>query len=109
MPWGTGGTPVILATWEAEIGRIRVSRPFWANSSQDLISKIARAKWTGGVAQVAELLFHKTKAEFKPQSQQKQTNKKKISTCQKNQNQQKSEDNTLKYYCVTNKSYDLSL
>jgi hypothetical protein len=26
-------------------------RPAWANSSQDLISKIARAKWTGGMAQ----------------------------------------------------------
>jgi hypothetical protein len=41
--------PVILDTWEAEIRRLR---PALANSLQDPIPKITRAKWTGGVAQV---------------------------------------------------------
>jgi hypothetical protein len=46
------------------------SRLVQANSSQDPISKISRAKWTGGVAQVAEHLLCKCVAEFKPSSQQ---------------------------------------
>jgi hypothetical protein len=29
------------------------SRPTWANSSQDPISKITRAKWTGGMTHCA--------------------------------------------------------
>jgi hypothetical protein len=37
-------------------------RPDWANSSQDPISKIARAKWTGGVAQGVEHLLCKYEA-----------------------------------------------
>jgi hypothetical protein len=40
--------PIIVATWEAEIRRIR--RPTWANTSQDAISKVTGAKGTGGVA-----------------------------------------------------------
>jgi hypothetical protein len=49
--------PVILATWEA-------------NSLQDPISKVTRAKWTEGVAQVVESLLCKHKAQFKLQSYQ---------------------------------------
>jgi hypothetical protein len=49
---------MILAIWEAEIGRMALQ----AKSTQDPISKITRAKWTGGVAQVAEHLLCKHKA-----------------------------------------------
>jgi hypothetical protein len=45
-------------TWEAEI-RKTGSKPAWANSSQDPISKITRAKWTGGVAQAVGCLLCK--------------------------------------------------
>jgi hypothetical protein len=38
------------------------SRPVLENSSQDPISKITRAKWTGGVAQVLEHLLCKCEA-----------------------------------------------
>jgi hypothetical protein len=55
-PWLT---PIILAIWEAEIRRIKVQGQ--ANSSQDPISKITRAKWTGSVAQVVERLLCKCK------------------------------------------------
>jgi hypothetical protein len=52
--------PVILTTWEAEIGRIMVrARPDQANTSLDPSSKITRAKCTGGVAQVRERLICK--------------------------------------------------
>jgi hypothetical protein len=37
-------------------------RPAQANRSQDPISKITRAKWTGGVAQAAERLLCKCEA-----------------------------------------------
>jgi hypothetical protein len=43
---------VILATWEASPGK-QFTRP---------ISKISRAKWTGGVAQAVECLLCKHKA-----------------------------------------------
>jgi hypothetical protein len=33
--------PIILATWEAEVGRI---------VARDPISTVARAKWTAGIA-----------------------------------------------------------
>jgi hypothetical protein len=55
---GTGGS--ILASYEAEIHKIVVQDQ--ANSSQDPISKITRAKWTGDVAQAAECLFYKCEA-----------------------------------------------
>jgi hypothetical protein len=42
--------PVILATWEVEIGRILVSL---GKQFETPISKITSEKWTGGVAQVA--------------------------------------------------------
>jgi hypothetical protein len=44
--------PVILATWEAEIQRLLKTR--LGNSSQNSISKITRAQWTGVVAGVVE-------------------------------------------------------
>jgi hypothetical protein len=47
-------TPIILATREAEIGRIKVQ-------GKTPISKITRAKWTGGVAQAVERLFASAK------------------------------------------------
>jgi hypothetical protein len=43
--------PVYLGGWDWEDQDLR---PGWANRSQDPISKMTRAKWTGGVAQVAE-------------------------------------------------------
>jgi hypothetical protein len=54
---GTGGShlSVTLATWEAEIGRIKVQ-------GQDPISKITRTKWAEGVAQVVERLLCKCEA-----------------------------------------------
>jgi hypothetical protein len=50
---GTGVSPSILATWEAELGR-----PVWANTLQDPISKLNRAKWTASVVQAVECLLH---------------------------------------------------
>jgi hypothetical protein len=55
-------TPVILATWDAEIRRIMVQGQTRANSSQYPISKITREKWTIGVARAAENLLCKLKA-----------------------------------------------
>jgi hypothetical protein len=49
----------ILTTLEAEMGRINSSR---ANSSQDPISKITRAKWTEGVIQAVKCLLCKHEA-----------------------------------------------
>jgi hypothetical protein len=48
-------TPVIQATWEAEIKRIEDQD----QPRQITISKITRVKWTGGVAQVVEHLLCK--------------------------------------------------
>jgi hypothetical protein len=51
--------PVVLASWEAEIRRITVQDQPRTNNSQDPpISKLTRAKWTGGVAQVVEHLLY---------------------------------------------------
>jgi hypothetical protein len=61
-------TPVILATWEAEIRRIKVRGQLKQNSVHNPIYKITRAKWAGGVAQVVECLLCKNEANFKPQS-----------------------------------------
>jgi hypothetical protein len=48
------------------------SRPAWANSSGDPISKITRPKWTGGVVQVVVLLCkHKTLSSNLSPSKQK--------------------------------------
>jgi hypothetical protein len=52
-------TSIILAAWEAEIKRIKVlGQP--RQSSLD--SKITRAKWSGGMAQVIECLLCKCEA-----------------------------------------------
>jgi hypothetical protein len=65
--------PVILATWEAEIMKIEV----WGQTGQivheTLISKITRAKWTGGEPWVVEHLLWKPKA---PSSNPSPTKKK---------------------------------
>jgi hypothetical protein len=50
-------TPINLATWEAEIGRIMVWGPTWAIISYDHISKMIISKWSAGVAQVVEHLL----------------------------------------------------
>jgi hypothetical protein len=50
-------TPVILATWEAKIGRISI----WVQPQQIVretpSTKITRAKWIGGVTQVWSTCF----------------------------------------------------
>jgi DNA phosphorothioation-dependent restriction protein DptG len=51
--------PSYLGSWDQED---HGSRPAWANSSWDSISKITRAKWTEGLAQVVEYLFSKHEA-----------------------------------------------
>jgi hypothetical protein len=50
-------TPVILTTWEAEIGRIILRGQSWQIVIKTPISKITSAKWTGGVAQVVDHLL----------------------------------------------------
>jgi hypothetical protein len=52
--------PNYLRGWDQEACS---SRPDWANSSQDPISKLTREKWTGGVAQAVEHLLCKYKAQ----------------------------------------------
>jgi hypothetical protein len=54
-------TPIILATWKAEIGRIKVRGQPGRIVHETPISKITRAKWTGGVAQALESLLCSTK------------------------------------------------
>jgi hypothetical protein len=49
-------TSAIIPTWEAEIGRIMVRGQF---GQRVPISKITRAKWTGGEAQLMEHLLSK--------------------------------------------------
>jgi hypothetical protein len=49
--------PSYLGSWDLNRG----SRPAWANGSRDHISKMTRAKWTGGVAQAVECLLCKCK------------------------------------------------
>jgi hypothetical protein len=48
--------PSYLGSWDWEA---QVSSPAWANISQDSISKIIRAKWTGGMAQAVKHLLCK--------------------------------------------------
>jgi hypothetical protein len=49
--------PIILATWEADIGRIEVQDQPRQIVLKTPISKITRAKWTGSVAQAVETCF----------------------------------------------------
>jgi hypothetical protein len=49
-------------------------RPAWGNSSRDPISKITKAKWTAGVAQVVKRLLCKGEAlssKFSPTKKKK--------------------------------------
>jgi hypothetical protein len=46
--------PVILATWEAEIRRIMVGGQSRQTVCETPVSKISRAKLTGGVAEEVE-------------------------------------------------------
>jgi hypothetical protein len=50
-------TPIILASWEAEIGKIMVQGQPRQIIQETPISKITRAKWTGDMAQVVECLL----------------------------------------------------
>jgi hypothetical protein len=54
--------PVILATWKVEITRIVSGGQPWQIVQDTPMSKITRAKWTGGVAQAVEHLLCKQKA-----------------------------------------------
>jgi hypothetical protein len=53
--------PVILTTWESEIGRFKVQDQLGQAVPEISVPKITRKKWTGGVP----------KAEFKLESHQK--------------------------------------
>jgi hypothetical protein len=67
-------TPVILATWEVVIQRITVLGQPREILHQTPISKISRAKWAGGVAQVVECLLCKCQAlisNFSPKKKKK--------------------------------------
>jgi hypothetical protein len=52
----------ILATWETEISGTKIWSQLRATSSREPISKVARTKLTGGVAQVAEDVLCKHEA-----------------------------------------------
>jgi hypothetical protein len=66
--WLPPVNPSYLGGWDQEDC---VLRPAWVNSSWDLISKITRVKWTGGVAPVTEhLLLQAWSPEFKHRSHQ---------------------------------------
>jgi hypothetical protein len=52
-------TPIILATWEADIGRIVVGGQPEQILQETSTVKITRAKWTGGMAPVVECLLCK--------------------------------------------------
>jgi hypothetical protein len=57
--------PIILATWEAEIGRVSSKqsvRSSQANSLQDPIFKITRARWIEVVTQEVESLLCKAES-----------------------------------------------
>jgi hypothetical protein len=55
-------TPIVLATWDIAIGRIEVQAQCEQIVFETPISKIARTKWTGSVAQVVEYLLCKHEA-----------------------------------------------
>jgi hypothetical protein len=51
--------PIIPAMWGTEIGRIAVGGQLGKILCEDPISKITRANWTAGVAQVVKCLLCK--------------------------------------------------
>jgi hypothetical protein len=51
--------PAVLATWEEKIGRIEVLGQPTQILYDNPITKITRAKWTGGMVQVVQYLFCK--------------------------------------------------
>jgi hypothetical protein len=53
--------PIILAIWEAEIRRMMDQSQSGKIVPKTSISKITRAKWTGGVAQVVGVCFASAK------------------------------------------------
>jgi hypothetical protein len=61
-------TPEILATWEADIRRTAIQGQPGQRDSETLISKITRAKWTGGVAQALSLSPSPTRQKKKPKN-----------------------------------------
>jgi hypothetical protein len=54
--------PVILVAWETEIGMTVVQNQSRQIVLETIISKITRAKWTGGMAEEVEHLFWKCEA-----------------------------------------------
>jgi hypothetical protein len=68
--------PNYLGGWDQEDNG---SRPALANSSQEPISKITRAKWTGGLTQTVECLLGKHKAlNLNPSSNPQKNNRKRF-------------------------------
>jgi hypothetical protein len=66
--------PVILATWETEIGRFKDSLEKQFERSH---LKTTRAKWTGGMAQARVLALQVQSPELKPQYHHQKKKKKK--------------------------------
>jgi hypothetical protein len=54
--------PIILATWEADIGKTEVQGQLRQIVHKTPIPKITTAKWTGSVAQEIEYLLCKCEA-----------------------------------------------
>jgi hypothetical protein len=74
---------VVLAAWEAEMGKIEVQSQARQIVCKTLsISKITRAKWTGGVTQVIECLFYRHEALSHQKKQKQKKTKKKSLTCE---------------------------
>jgi hypothetical protein len=59
--WEPGACGSQLATWEARIGRTEIQGQPGQTVRKTLMSKIARAKWIGGVAREAEHLHASVK------------------------------------------------